>query len=89
MNAHRDPSTADHHDHGGLVAITRRFIVGLAVFVAAIFAVTVFVEAVAPALPGQANAAPVASMPVQHVEHFHAQFNLKPGVDTQGQPDAF
>ncbi len=91
MNAHRDPSTPAHHDDGGLLAITRKTIVGLAIFVAAIFGVTVLVEAVAPALPSQASAAPapVAGMPVQHVEHFHAQFNLKPGVDAQGQPDAF
>jgi hypothetical protein len=81
-------------EDGGLLVTTWKVIAGLAIAVAVIFGATVIVESFAPHIPDGAVAAPLPAAQggsaLPRVEHFHAQFNLKPGgVDPQGHVENF
>jgi hypothetical protein len=90
------------HPVDGLLQLAWKVLAGLAVAAGLVFLGTFAVESVLPQLPDQARAASamrpseigfggVASRAGQPapVEHFHAQFALRPGPETQPQPEAF
>lgn len=90
-------------DDAGLLTFIWRTLAGLLVVTGVIYGGTVLTESLLPALPDQAHAgaarAPVASTApyagpstqraMAPVEHFHAQFKLQPGHDTQAHVEAF
>ncbi len=90
------------HPVDGLLQLTWKIMAGLALAVGLVFLGTFAVESVLPQLPDQARAGTTmrpselgfggvawrAGQPAP-VEHFHAQFALRPGPDTQPQPEAF
>jgi hypothetical protein len=90
------------HPVDGLLQLAWKIMAGLAIVAGLVFLGTFAVESVLPQLPDQARAASamrpseigfggVASRAGEPapVEHFHAQFALRPGTETQPQPEAF
>lgn len=85
-----------------LLDLTWRILAGLAVAAVLVFLGTVVVETTLPQLPDQARAGNAmrpsevgfggvvsrAGAPAP-VEHFHAQFVLRPGPDPQGHVEGF
>jgi hypothetical protein len=85
-----------------LLQVSWKILAGLVLAIGLIFLGTVVVESTLPQLPDQARAG-IAMRPSgiglggvieragepAPVEHFHSQFMLKPGTDSQGHVEAF